>query len=209
MKRLLLVAALLAMASCTQANLLTNGGFEDGLNGWTTVTFFGGNWQGFDATPYGKPVSPVEGAKMAGALSSWDTSRNEAYIYQQFSNPGGYTEVSFQGFARAEFVGNPTGLYDVGVQIGFDPNGGVDSLDPNVIWADAVWNESQWQSRSIVVPNAPAGNGTVFIKAIHKWGIEWNISAADDVKVVPEPGSLTALASGVAGMAAAMLRRRA
>jgi len=49
----------------------------------------------------------------------------------------------------------------------------------------------------------------VFIKAIHKWGIEWNISAADDVKVVPEPGSLMALAGGLAGMAAAMLRRRA
>jgi len=208
MKRLMLVAALLALATGVHANLLVNGGFEDGLNGWTTVTFFGGNWQPFGATPYGHPVSPIEGSGMAGAISSWDTSRNEAYIYQQFNNPGGYTEVSFWGWARAKFLDNPTSIYDVGVQLGFDPLGSNDSLDPNIIWADPVWATQEWEKRTIVVPNAPAGTATVFIKSIHKWGIEWNVGVADDVQVVPEPGSLMAMAAGLAGMAGMFLRKR-
>lgn len=213
MKKLLAVCAVLAVASSAHANLLVNGGFETGdMTGWVKDQPFGNStWDNpATANPFGIPIAPASGTYMASAISGWDTSRNGSMILQTFYNPGGDTTVSFEGRAYNAFVGNPVSPFDTGVQIGFDPTGAGDIYSGSIVWLPEVWATGMWENRSQTFLNVPAGNNTVLIRSIHKWGIEWNMSFADDVSVtvVPEPSSMLALASGLGAMVAAFARKR-
>lgn len=197
----LLVLALVVPAS---ANLLTNGGFENGdLTGWTNVAGTGGgSAQVFNTGDWSIPNNP-EGGKWAGWVSGWDTSRHNAYIYQQFTQPTNVT-LDFVVSLYANVVG--AGDWSVGVDVFYDPNGGTDISQAQ--WIAGEWNQynTEWATYSGAMPagTGSSATGTVFVQTFHNWAVQWNQSGVDNFSVTPEPASLVLL--GLGGLA--LLRRR-
>lgn len=190
-------------------NVLINSGFELGTyNSWTRVR---GPLDGrFDAVAtdgsFGVPAK--EGTRLAGAASSYDKSKDQSYIYQQFYAPAGDVRVAGWGYAWNAHPGgaDPADTY---ILIGWDPLGGTDASAASVVWSNPINATNQWEQREIFGVS-PGGTNTVFAKVFHNWPIEWNVTYVDafEANVVPEPASLLALASGLAGMAGVALRRR-
>ena len=192
------------------ANVLVNPGFETGnYSGWVRV---GPSGQRFDGVsqPYFGPASPFEGIRMAGAAANWSNAKDKAYIYQIFAAPAGPVTVSGWGHAWNLHNGQPGNPSDTQVLIGWDPLGGTNPDAASVVWAEPILAVNQWQQR-VITGNSPGGNNTVFARVRHIWAIEWNATYVDafEATVVPEPGSLLALAGGLSGFAGLLLRRRA
>ena len=97
------------------------------------------------------------------------------------------------------------------VRIGIDPTGGLDPLSSSVVWASSIAALNTWTSMSLTGINSYSANG------ISVWlaGGSSTYSAAGAAKfsnisltVIPEPGSMLALGSGLVGLFGLTLRRR-
>jgi hypothetical protein len=126
MKKTLLLLALISSGSYVKANLITNGGFESGLAGWTVTnqvgSLAGSSW--FAQTGTSSPLSgfavPAPPQGLIAAMTDQGGGGSHALV-QSFVVPGGITSVQISFLL---FIGNrlPDGRF-------FTPN----SLDLNVI----------------------------------------------------------------------------
>ncbi|NLE61262.1 MAG: hypothetical protein GX616_23175 [Planctomycetes bacterium] len=199
-----LVAVLAVTASASAANMLENGGFETGdLTGWVNVPGDGGGTaQVFSGGSWGIPAT--EGSYFAGWVSSWDTTRNNAYLNQQFTKPAD----TMLDWSIDLYADTTAGEWSVGVDVFYDPNGGTDPDADTATWIAGEWNQynpgsAAWGSYSGQMNSGAGTTGTIFIKTVHNWGVEWNKSAVDNVLITPEPAAALLLLAGLP-----LLRRR-
>lgn len=200
MKKVLFVLAALALSSSAAIsappNYVANGDFSGGLASWTAI----GSVALQSGNPFGLPTSP-NGDPAAGVISSWGGD---------WGGPMGILlqPVSFTG------VGTLSGELYAGTR-------GPDT------WRDAkvdvLWNgvpvatraelgdPSKWASDfpwvPFSVPVTGIGFNTLEIHYTVHYG-EWTWTSADNIALVPEPGSMMALATGLMGFAGCVLRRK-
>jgi hypothetical protein len=219
MKKVALSLAIVAMVAATaNANLLTNGDFAGDygsttINGWENFAapgqtakaqLFAGGGAEFGLTQI--PETDPDGTYQAQWLSGYGTDRNGAYIMQQFTQPAN-TMLDFSGelWAGARHFGQPIGDWAVGLDVLYDPEGGTDIA--NATWIFGEWNQNSvdgvFSQHAAQMMSGNSTTGTIFIKSIQNNGFEWNMSAADNIVVTPEPASLALLLLGLP-----MLRRR-
>jgi hypothetical protein len=83
---------------------------------------------------------------------------------------------------------------------------------PNALWSDPVWGDSAWEQRTLQV-TAAGSVMTIFLDGVRSQGTAGtnNVSVFFDdasASLVPEPGSLIALMSGLVGLVGFGIRRR-
>ncbi|MDH7601313.1 MAG: PEP-CTERM sorting domain-containing protein [Armatimonadota bacterium] len=195
MRRVLVSLALLVLAASAQAGVV-NGTFDDGLNGWIASGGVGIKNPG----DFGMPASP-SGGPFAAVISSWggDWGGPLGSITQivNFTGDGLLTGEIYAAAHSGDAWRN------VATQVLW--NGTVVAsvardADPNR-WADAF----PWVSFS--VPVTGIGANELKVNFIVHFA-EWSWTAADNLQVVPEPGSLLALGTGLVSLAGLALRRR-
>lgn len=218
MKKLLVVVAILALAVSAQANLLTNPGFETGdLTGWNSGVFYWAGWgtaaPGFNVGGgYGTfgGVTPPEGVKMFGQDISGHANWHIG-IWQGIDTvAGGLYDVS-GWFSGGREAANDTMWWEIRVMDGDTSN----PDDPGVIIAKQEKLPGQGGSFAEYFAGqftASSARTTVMYKIGRVESADWKISAwgLDDmnVELVPEPGSLMALGTGLIGLAGFVVRRR-
>lgn len=213
MTRTVLVAGLtaLAVAMPASANLLTNGSFEDGTNGWTTATFWSPGW--------GTPAPPLESKTSLGTFGGFGGPQDGShYLAGDVSGHANYHVGAYQTFATV-----PGQIYTVSGWYA----GGVEASNDTGWWEVKIAHgtTSDPDADGVVIAKQERSNGQYFDFAENfsntftaqdttttlflKWGraesADWKISGAafDNLSVVPEPATLALLALGLP-----MLRRR-
>lgn len=197
MKRLLVVLAVLALSTAASAQGVLNGTFDAGLFGWTQTGGDGIHSPG----DFGMPASP-SGGPYVGAISSWGGNWNGPYgsVVQMVNWTGG-------GLLSGElYAGAHSGDAWRNCSVEVLWNGTVvaskaQDADP-VKWA----SNFEWSTFSAPI----TGIGSNELKV--QWNVhfaEWTWVGADNLQVVvPEPGSMLALLSGMIGLGGLAVRRR-
>jgi hypothetical protein len=195
MSKLLLVAAILALAASAHANLVVNGTFGAGLASWATA----GQAETHNAGDFGTPDSP-SGAPWAGAITSWGGGSPLGSITQNVGMMGPGT-LSGELYAAAHFS---DATRRAGVEVLW--NGSVvASLWPDSSTGWAI--DFPWVPFSVPV----TGTGSNVLKV--QWTAnyaEWTWDGVDNLAVneIPEPGNLFALGTGLFGLVGLAVRRR-
>jgi len=235
------VLAVGAFCATASASLLANGGFEQNAHWtqdfppWVNVPGQGGNKaESFVGGEHGLLIYPYEGNQHLGWVSGWDTTRHQAFMYQQFAQPAN-TNLTITGAlaAYAGWGGWPqvaVGNYDCQVGLYYDRLGRTNILpllswagdhtyatpiDPDVVMIGLVSNGDTYADVT-----APGGDGWIEVAGVANSGSasptgtifvlnihKWgffNGGWADAISVVPEPASALLLLLGAMG-----LRRRA
>ncbi|MGQ9649678.1 MAG: hypothetical protein ACUVXJ_06195 [Phycisphaerae bacterium] len=171
---------------------VTNGTFDDGLNGWT-VTGATGLQSG---NPFGLPTSP-SGEPEAGVITSWGGNWGGPLgsISQIVIGVTGNQTLSGEIYAAAH---SGDAWRNVATQVLW--NGTVVAeiardADPNKWAADFPWV-------SFSVPVVGTGNDELKVNFIVHFA-EWSWTSVDNLQVTPEPASLALLTLGLP-----LLRRR-
>lgn len=210
-----------------------NGGFEDldenfqhSLAPWVPFTIYPredidglvGPYPASGGTEWWGLIKANEGGYFLGSISSYGIQGGG--VYQRVQAQAGETyQASFDyvTIARAEDASEenpgPFGIgsadwSDVQVWVGIDPNGGVDPLSPNIVWAQK-WSENYrifpapemnigtWTDDFMTPPVVAQSNAvTVFVRLHQLWGLQVNLMAADDIKLFgtqPEPTTVASL----------------
>ncbi|MEJ5298327.1 MAG: PEP-CTERM sorting domain-containing protein [Armatimonadota bacterium] len=219
------LAAALLVATSASANLLVNGDFEDDnfgipgwVPGWTIATFW---WPGWGSQPpmldrkTGYSTFTGTGIPFSGNyFLATDIAGHANYhvgAYQTFNVTPGATYLVTGGFMGGVQQSNDTAWWEVKVADGTttDPDA------PGTVIAKkerpAGQGFFQFREEFSGTFTANASTATIFLKWGRAQSADWVISAGgfDNLVVVPEPASILALASGLAGMAGLALRRRA
>jgi len=186
MKKISILLTIFAMVCVANANLLTNGDFEDSAgSGWS-------QWWGGNSNKY--VDDPIEGDHCAGVW--W----NDDGIFQGIAI--GAAKYTVSGQMMHGGLGNGRiGLIKAEVGDGV-----------NIWWVQEIQiteNSPQdtWISGSTVIDNTAAGatylNINLFMWDTAGWGSGVGVVRYDNISVVPEPASMALLALG--GL---LLRRR-
>lgn len=228
MKKLVLVFALLAVASVAHANLLVNGGFEDDnwgipgfFPGWTQAVFYAPDPPWGTAPPtlnrvagYGIFVGtgvPFEGSYMAGTDYGGHANFHIG-LYQTFATVPGQQYLISGGFMGGVQDSNDTAWWEVKIEDGTTTN----PDDPGTVIAkkERLPNGGEIAFREAFGPvlwTATQTTSTIFLKWGRVQSADYKLEAcgfdAINIEVVPEPAGIVALASGLLGFAG-LLRKR-
>ena len=209
MKKLLIVLAILALATSAHANLLLNAGFEDAagapIPNWTGVGLgpsYAVVWEANNAIP------GLTGS-LAAQYISWGGDEDAGYIYQQVSG----VTVGALLDAYVEYAWYCGGGFNPGdCGIGIDPTGGTDWNAASVVkQITAPASQGTWYGVSLDDVVAQSDTVTMFIYdsgpaiAPTWWAKGWD-NASLTAEVIPEPASLLAFGTGLFGLIG--LRRR-
>ncbi|MEP0844755.1 MAG: hypothetical protein HRF43_18810, partial [Phycisphaerae bacterium] len=155
-----------AAAPAAAQNLLTNPGFEDGINGWTS---FGGGavmTQGVDNL-FG--LAPTEGVKLWNMVTSWGFSAGLDGVYQTVNlQPGNYTLLA-DGQAHNNdafvYISNDPAKFpaDSYVQLAVSLSGGTDPAAGDLIRTAQVTTGARFEQLSLSFTVTNAGPVTVFL----------------------------------------------
>lgn len=110
---------------------LTNGGFEDGMEGWTTY----GSGLASVAGPWYRSAVPVEGARMAGAFERSAYGSGGAWQRVPAAPGGEYVLRADVLNVRLHSLASYTKA-----RVGMDPAGGTDPSGAGVVWSAWVTN---------------------------------------------------------------------
>ncbi len=197
MKRLIVVLAVFCLASAASAQV-TNGTFDAGLDGWTVVGGVGVQ----SGNPFGLPTSP-SGGQAVGSISSWGGDWNGPLgsISQTVTLTGAGTlsgEIFAAAHAGDTWRNSATEVLWNGAVVASIARDG----DP-VKWAQ------DWPWVSFSVPVTGTGANELKVNFTVHFA-EWTWTSVDNLQVaaVPEPGSIIALLSGIAGLGGLAIRRR-
>jgi len=188
-------------------NMLTNGGFEarDAYNErtlapWVKFGDFQNNNRSDGLGPWCTGKCPAEGSCDFVSICSYCTRNGGAYQRVSGAAPGAvYTALMTyytwqQGGADS----------DDACQIGIDPLGGTNPLAASIIWSPELSSQDVWSTYSL---SATAQNSTitVFLRAIQRWGLQWNQCGFDDIRLTgPAGGSIPTVKGLVNGMLVAL-----
>jgi len=207
MRRLVFALVIAAMAGFASANLLVNGGFETGdLTGWTTWEMFpwgagAPDWPGhpgYNFYPEGVifVVDPAEGETYLSVQAGYCSFR--AGVYQTISVvPGlpykisGYVHLGADGgteWAQVKYWdGDPSAIDPDAAPVAF----GVADVD----------NGALEYMETTIVPETDTL--TIILETAQYWASGYVAGQFDglSVEVVPEPGTVALLLTGLAGIA--------
>ena len=229
MKKLVLLCAVLAIAGSAQANLLSNGSFEEdnwGMSGyfpgWTQAVFY------FPDPPWGTqaPVLnkiasygifvgtgvPFDGSFFAGTDFGGHANFHIG-LYQTFATTPGQSYLVSGGFMGGVEDSNDTAWWEVLIANGTttDPDA-AGTVIAKKERAAGAGGFSFRETFGPVIFTATESTSTMFLKWGRVQSADYRLEAcgfdALSVELVPEPGSLLALASGLAGFAGLALRKR-
>lgn len=150
-----------------RTNLLTNGGFESGMTGWTAV----------DLTPVVDPFRAVEGRKSIRLLG--DASDHDNHITQTWTHPAGghplgdlITVAAWVWVASEGYAG--TALDNRGMVVTHKDSGGTtlfDDLLKGRVWDDTP--KDQWyRLEEVEVPSVLPGH-TITVDLYPPFGTAW------------------------------------
>jgi hypothetical protein len=168
---------ILPAVGCTNGSLV-NGGFEGALSSWVTFGTTDGRM------PYIHGVNPHGGSWMFGGDANWGTANGGAYQHVQVC-PGAVVEASVWILTRQIGAQN----YDVNGRIGIDPTGGTDPGSRDIVWSSWYNSPEAWSPIGLTGLEAAGDTITVFIEHWHRWPVQFNFTAFDDVVVTATGGS--------------------
>ena len=199
------LAALVCGASSAFAqNLLTNPGFEDGLNGW----FAFGNAFAEASNP--PEIVPFEGNGIAKMFGNFSGGFDVTGIFQEFPAAPGQTwemDAYSRHYSGDAMIGN--GLPDsnwVVMKIVFKDAGDAEIGAAESTILDGTYATDTWFDNAPVSGIAPAG--TVQVEAFILYLQPFNDGGAahiDNVSLIPAPASVALL--GLGGLVATRRRR--
>lgn len=181
-------------------NLLINGGFETGsLPPWVKFLVFSNN----AAEPYGSQgigpwctaKCPAEGSFDLVCITSYGTKNGGVYQVVSGVVPGaGYkAAMTYYTYQVGGFDS------DCANQIGIDPTGGINPFVASVVWSPELSSQDTWAPASVSA-TAQSGTITVFLRAVQKFGLQWNQNGFDDIRLTgSSAGSIPAIKSFVDG----------
>jgi hypothetical protein len=120
---------------------------------------------------------------MLGGDANWGTANGGAYQRVPVC-PGAKVGASMWILTRQ--IGAQD--YDVNGRIGIDPTGGTDPGSGDVVWS--TWHNSPEAWSAVGLPEVTAAGDaiTVFIEHWHRWPVQFNFTAFDDVVVTATGG---------------------
>lgn len=175
------------------ANLVGNGGFESGLNGWTAYGTFDG---AMDDGAFAVPART--GARWAGSVGNWSPKTGGIHQAVPVDPQGIYTVRGFVFTDAFDISGSNAGDGHAQARIGYDPGGLTDPAAPTVVWTKWAFTAKQWRELTLTAA-APGGVLTVFLETRHSeyWGIPaWFKAGFDDVSVSLTASAVTGTLSG-------------
>lgn len=215
------VAAGLAIAGSANAsvNLVTNGSFEDGLNGWTLIST--GSGQGYSPTV----VITTDGIGRGypnGAFGEGVAADDAAGPFQDNGTKAVYFSSDVPGESLTQTINLSAGWYEVGFDAYVPQNGYNNPNDATFtatigtnVWAPVLLKgtsigASNWMHYSAVVNVADAQNNVPTSFTFSATGFPAVDVLVDRVYIaaVPEPMTWTLMIMGFGGAGAALRRQR-
>lgn len=198
---------MLGVVATTAGAQIVNGGFEDGLNGWNIdagaadVTVFSREFENSRdfIPPTREDWKPVSGERFGSLWSTDSNGINRSQISQRFNAESGQW-ITFNWFFDfgdvAQFPDTARGWLE-------DENGSVVttffSINPTI---DDVEFEENWTlGNPVRYDFQSTGIYTIRFETIDGPGVFESILGVDNVTVVPEPATMSALLIGLAVIA--------
>ena len=206
MQRLPLVSlAILSAASAAHAgNLLTNPGFEDGLNGWIA---FGNAYPESNNPPQ---FEAFEGNGLVSMFGNFSGGFNVTGIFQEFAASEGQA-WTMDAYSRhwsgdAMFGNGAPDSNWVVMKIAFKDAGDIEIGSAERTILDGTFATDVWHDNDPITGIAPAGTAQVEAFILYLQPLfDGGAAHVDNVSLVPAPGAASLLLAG--GLLVARRRR--